>query len=728
MMSGTHKHRRMAATAVGAYLVPHVVLILLPIAVSIFLYAQGFRIIQALIVQQSHSDVASAASRIASGIDGAKRAIETLSLDPRIARQAMLSETDTLDSWFDAYLFARSLPSLEVTNDYIAGYLIYLARSDTVWQRHRISLRPDVLMRTLLRPSTSSSGDWLRQLSERRSAMRIGEPIELLEPSPPQGAVAIAHSLAGSTTDGRPNGTIVVFIRLDVIEEVMGALLGQVGRVALVDQTGAVLSETNRPGAHADVLDTVTVPIDGTPWTIHSDISRSWLAARTRVLRGVAIATIGISITIAFLLSFRFSERDSSPLRRVVSALGMRGSSLPKGTEVADTVSLVVGELRSLQDRFDAQRPTMRAALIGRLLAGEECDDTEVALLLPELGIRAGHDWFACAIVRLSHPPDDRQDMSFKSSRMAIVHAVDDLLLSSGQRPLVHHHDAETAVLVFRAAADHRRELDASLESVITAVDSLRVQGVVAISVGKAVRGIANVASSLVSARRSMRDRNRGGVAFDGLRYPVEMETMLLNAVVVGNESRIREGFDELRADNELAPGQEPTALVAALRNTIHRAIADAPAPVAMSEAILQVGDDAATVEECEEALIALATMASATRTPRNVQLVGQIVAYVDREYTNPQLSLALLATRFDLSDSYVSELFKTYNGNGFQQYLTSLRMREAARLLLEGADSVDDVARAVGYVNRDTFTKAFRRMYSVSPSRYREHAGGPQG
>jgi AraC family transcriptional activator of mtrCDE len=54
---------------------------------------------------------------------------------------------------------------------------------------------------------------------------------------------------------------------------------------------------------------------------------------------------------------------------------------------------------------------------------------------------------------------------------------------------------------------------------------------------------------------------------------------------------------------------------------------------------------------------------------------------------------------------------------------LREVRMRRAARLLETENLSIEQIARAVGYANRNSFLRAFRKVYDCDPSAYRQRA-----
>lgn len=100
------------------------------------------------------------------------------------------------------------------------------------------------------------------------------------------------------------------------------------------------------------------------------------------------------------------------------------------------------------------------------------------------------------------------------------------------------------------------------------------------------------------------------------------------------------------------------------------------------------------------------------------------IIAYIDQHFTDSQLSLSMLADRFQLSEAYVSRNIKLCTNMSYSAYVEQLRMEKARELLLSNECKVGDVGELLGYDNVNTFYKAFKRYYKVSPGAYRADHG----
>ena len=104
------------------------------------------------------------------------------------------------------------------------------------------------------------------------------------------------------------------------------------------------------------------------------------------------------------------------------------------------------------------------------------------------------------------------------------------------------------------------------------------------------------------------------------------------------------------------------------------------------------------------------------------IPLAENIRAYINENYHNPDLSLSLVAERFNLNPSYLSGLFKKNTGENFVNYISSLRLENACRLLEKETLQVGDIAARVGYSNSSIFITNFKKMYGVTPGAYRSN------
>ena len=98
---------------------------------------------------------------------------------------------------------------------------------------------------------------------------------------------------------------------------------------------------------------------------------------------------------------------------------------------------------------------------------------------------------------------------------------------------------------------------------------------------------------------------------------------------------------------------------------------------------------------------------------------IRDIVNYCNENFQS-DLSLEALEDALHLSRYYISHLFSHKLNIRFNDYVNSLRVSEACRLLRQTELSVTDVCNSVGFNTLRTFNRSFMKQMGQSPSEYR--------
>lgn len=85
------------------------------------------------------------------------------------------------------------------------------------------------------------------------------------------------------------------------------------------------------------------------------------------------------------------------------------------------------------------------------------------------------------------------------------------------------------------------------------------------------------------------------------------------------------------------------------------------------------------------------------------------------------KLSLADVSGHVGLSPQYFSRLFSSEVGTSFVDYLNTLRIQEARRLLLTSHARLGDIAYACGFEDQSYFNRIFKKLVGCPPSIFRQ-------
>ena len=99
--------------------------------------------------------------------------------------------------------------------------------------------------------------------------------------------------------------------------------------------------------------------------------------------------------------------------------------------------------------------------------------------------------------------------------------------------------------------------------------------------------------------------------------------------------------------------------------------------------------------------------------------LSNQMLAYIHSHY-NEDISLLDLGAHFDLSQCYMSNLFKDATGENFKDYLSRYRIKKAKEILAEDPGiKNNELAKRIGCNTVATLFRLFNKYEGMSPGQY---------
>lgn len=105
-----------------------------------------------------------------------------------------------------------------------------------------------------------------------------------------------------------------------------------------------------------------------------------------------------------------------------------------------------------------------------------------------------------------------------------------------------------------------------------------------------------------------------------------------------------------------------------------------------------------------------------------NKNVAQTAVDYILKNYTDPEISLAKLASSLFVSESYLTRIIKNSVGKSYSEYVTELRMIKAKHLLVDSPNLlIKEVAEQSGYLNRHYFCNLFKNSTGLTPTQYRD-------
>nr|WP_312290508.1 response regulator [Clostridium chromiireducens] len=109
-------------------------------------------------------------------------------------------------------------------------------------------------------------------------------------------------------------------------------------------------------------------------------------------------------------------------------------------------------------------------------------------------------------------------------------------------------------------------------------------------------------------------------------------------------------------------------------------------------------------------------------RINSSMLLIEKAKQYIKDNYSDYDVSVEKLCSELHVSPTYFSTIFKRETGMNFVNYLTTLRLEEAVKLLNTTDDKTYMISEKVGYPEANYFSYVFKKKFGVSPSKYRKN------
>ncbi len=487
-------------------------------------------------------------------------------------------------------------------------------------------------------------------------------------------------------------------------------------------------------------------------WTISFFVSAADIYADSRRAQTNLVYLYSLVLVSSIILSVIFSKKISDP---VVSLLGLvdgwDSNMVPAGSTkksknesfiaknlyyVLRRVSDMFNEYEQLESRIHEYRDTSRGIFFNRLLKGEVISVDEVKMLEEDVILDFSH--YTVAVARIISSNED------KSNDIAMF-AVSEAFAGMQEKGVYFCKTAfdRFSVIICSNKAPDQSEITNVIES---ALKKLNFDSLISLrwGIGDTVTSYDQIFASYRNAEYALynhdvldsqvivwytsadKQRNRLMYSFDDAQ---RLYTLISNGDAEATVQTIKELVDKNMEVLEASRGQR-NRFISMLSETILLSVSKFSNPDSQLEREIErilsqmkkADSINAIIDYVSLAVEKLCTSIVSRKKNSYQRLIENIIAFIDENYDDPNLSLISIAQSMRLTESYISSFFKQYQGTNIHSYIEKKRMEKAAALL-KGTDlTATEIGDRIGYNNINTFYKAFKRYYGVTPKEYRTY------
>lgn len=125
-------------------------------------------------------------------------------------------------------------------------------------------------------------------------------------------------------------------------------------------------------------------------------------------------------------------------------------------------------------------------------------------------------------------------------------------------------------------------------------------------------------------------------------------------------------------------------------------------------------------IEAATDFTVNIAKIVRENDRQNNETIFNRVRHYIYKNYSNPALNTDMIADDMGISKDYLLSEFKKQSGMKMLDCIHQVRIEKASKILKSTNYTISEVAEMVGYSNAKTFTRAFIKLFGVTPGVYR--------
>lgn len=391
--------------------------------------------------------------------------------------------------------------------------------------------------------------------------------------------------------------------------------------------------------------------------------------------------------------------------------------------------------VQKLRDQVKENQSILRERLLLKLVVGatsstealEQCEALEIDLIAR---------YYQVAMIRIGQR-DAAERFDYQQYRQ--IQEIVSAAVEKNPDIFLVEKGWEQFVLVIKGNTPEymQEERDLVLELVARQAEECQVP--LTIGIGSLKERLTEIYQSFVEALVDLRDTTNG-TSTDTANGVDKKELLKVDRLAVENYLRcgVGEEFDHF-FDAHIRPLGELALKSPAVKNYIFMDIVLATAKFVNElggnidwvipdlDCLTTVPADVKTVEQIREQVENVLVSGMLFRDSQSgnqyMGMIQQAKQYLERHFTDPNLSLGELAAQVSLSPCHFSAVFSQQTGQTFREYLTNRRIQHAKELLRTTALRSFEISDRIGYNDPHYFSYVFRKITGLSPKEFRLQA-----
>ena len=485
-------------------------------------------------------------------------------------------------------------------------------------------------------------------------------------------------------------------------------------------------------------------------WKLFYIVSENTMFKKSVNIRNITIIILAVLMLLMTAISLLFSFKLYDPIKRIINNIKkmstVNDESLSDISMIQSEIKTLLDNNQSLEKQLGENKILVREAFLNHLITGKLFNKAEIKSKADYYAIKLDYDYYKVAVFQVnpfySYDIDVQKSEFNKVTLVNMVERVFDNLNIDVN--CTQDSDDYILVLMKLNTVEDINEKDALIEQTLEDIQCSLLEFLnlsISIGIGRVQKSISDISVSCKEAIDALQYKflkgdspiisytDIAGDQADTLYYPLEMEQKLIMLINLGDYDKtlliLNEMLDKILDYNKSY--QYIEVCLSNITGIVQRCIYEFNyniKDVFNENDYLNIPIDSfKNIQQFKEWIShkfrKIIEYHMDQQKGNTKSLVSDIKGYIDDNYTQ-EISLVSVASHFNYNSSYLCKTFKEKTGVSFWEYVSKIRIEKSKTLLSDTNKSIEQIAELVGYNNRFSYIRTFKKYVAFTPGEYR--------
>lgn len=498
-----------------------------------------------------------------------------------------------------------------------------------------------------------------------------------------------------------------------------------------------------------------------TDWKYITIIPDKVLMEKVQYIKRFTMLTVLLWFLVGGIAAFLYARKNYMPISMLVKTLVSKtgiseGEIKNEYSFIQETITNTINEKDRNAEMIEQQKKVLRESYLARLLKGKIESNLSIYDAFSSYDFKLYSDQFALMLFYIescsgfsADAGEEDKAKELKLVQFSIGSVIEELMAQEHMNYMIEIDEMLACLVNFNQdgqddEVNERKLFEIASEAMEIVRKKMKILFTVSISgIHRDAAGITRAYQETLEAMEyRMVMENKKIIRYKDIRtqirnysYSLETEMQLVNFVKYGDYEKAVKLLEEVfryNFSNESLPIHMAKCLLFDLVSTLIKAVDE----IGMSwDNVFQDKHDPVkelvncdTVAEMKKQMTGILQKVCGYVLKRKKNTGSKIrdgvVAFVDKHYSDSNLSISMIAEELNMSPKYLASVFRDQTGELLLDYISRFRVEKAKKLLKKGDLNITGIAKTVGFYNSNAFIRVFKKHEGITPGQYGTQTG----